>query len=145
MFVNVLNNDFAFPIRVNDSMLNSLTVQSITTQASNGQCDVSLDLKQVTYKPNVGFLGGIDTCVYEACDATDDCDIATIVIDILGIPGTTVSLFLQLSFGYSPFIAIDLLYFNCFSSILMNTSYVSKLIATSFPSATIINSTASSK
>lgn len=68
VLVSVLDND-------TPTAGKTLKVNSITTQASNGSCSISLDL-QVVYEPNPGFIG-FDTCVYEACDSIPACDTAT--------------------------------------------------------------------
>jgi len=76
--------DLAFvSVLVNDSPATgqSLNVKSIVTQASNGDCSISLDLTEVVYVPNDGFTGS-DSCVYEACDAVPVCDTATLSITV---------------------------------------------------------------
>lgn len=73
-FITVLNNDVP-------ATGESLVVQSITTQATNGFCSVSLDLVEVVYTPDDGFTG-TDTCVYEACDTQTVCDDATVTVTV---------------------------------------------------------------
>lgn len=73
-FITVLDNDVP-------AAGESLVVQSITTQAANGFCSVSLDLVEVVYTSNPGFRG-TDTCVYEACDTQTVCDDATVTVTV---------------------------------------------------------------
>lgn len=73
-FVAVIDNDTPAPGQ-------SLAVQSIVSEASNGGCTIGVDLVSVAYIPNPGFVG-IDTCVYEACDLIPDCGTATITIEV---------------------------------------------------------------
>ncbi|EJK50166.1 hypothetical protein THAOC_30892 [Thalassiosira oceanica] len=63
----------------NDVPAGQLYVSSITRQATNGYCSVSLDLVDVVYSPYSGFIG-TDTCVYEACDTQGLCDDATVTV-----------------------------------------------------------------
>jgi len=63
----------------NDVPAGQLYVSSITRQATNGFCSVSLDLVDVLYSPYSGFIG-TDTCVYEACDTQGLCDHATVTV-----------------------------------------------------------------
>ena len=74
VFVSVLENDTPAPGQ-------DLKVQSIMSYASNGGCSPSLDLLEVVYLPNVGFVG-TDSCVYEACDLVPKCDTATLTIEV---------------------------------------------------------------
>ena len=50
---------------------------------SNGSCDISIDLTQVVYQPNAGFVG-MDSCEYEACDdqTPPNCLTATVTINV---------------------------------------------------------------
>ena len=73
-FISVLDNDVHAPGE-------DLVVQSIVTDASNGECTISLSLIEVVYAPNVGFVG-MDSCVYEACDSTLKCDTAMLSIEV---------------------------------------------------------------
>ena len=73
-FISVLDNDV--PAAGED-----LGVQSIVTNGSNGDCTISLDLTQVVYTPNVGFVGD-DSCVYEACDRVPECATATLRVEV---------------------------------------------------------------
>ena len=73
-FVSVLLNDVP-------AAGETLTIRSITTPASNGDCTIGLDLTQIGYQPNDGFTG-TDSCVYEACDTVPDCDTAELTITV---------------------------------------------------------------
>lgn len=74
IFVSVLDND-------TPALGKTLTVKGITTDASNGDCSISIDLQEVVYFPNPGFTG-VDTCVYQACDSVGLCDTATLTVTI---------------------------------------------------------------
>ena len=76
VFVSVLDND-------TPSAGETLEVNNITTQASNGTCSIGLDFDEVIYEPNPGFTG-FDTCVYEACDSVPACDTAMLTIVVVG-------------------------------------------------------------
>ena len=83
----VLNND-------TPAQGDSLTVNRITRQASNGQCtstadDPSLSSLLVAYVANPGFTVGTDSCDYEACDSQSRCDTATITFNVSPPPPTT--------------------------------------------------------
>jgi hypothetical protein len=71
------------PVLVNDTPTTgqSLTIKSITKQASNGDCSIGLDLLEVVYLPNDGFTG-TDSCEYEACDLVPNCVTATVTITV---------------------------------------------------------------
>ena len=76
----------------NDSGMN-LAIKSISSQASSGECITSLSLNEVVYTPaDTAFIGS-DQCEYEACDATNMCDTATLTIvikeDLTSGPSTT--------------------------------------------------------
>lgn len=73
VFVSVLDNDTPSAGETLDQ------VNRIVTQASNGECSISIDLYEVAYFPNPGFTG-LDTCVYEACDSASSCDTATLTV-----------------------------------------------------------------
>ena len=73
-FIDVLVNDIS-------STDQTLTVKSITSQASNGDCSIGLDLLTVVYVPNEGFTG-TDSCEYEACDLVPNCVTATVTITV---------------------------------------------------------------
>eukprot|EP00578_Thalassiosira_sp_NH16_P010224 CAMPEP_0181129062 /NCGR_PEP_ID=MMETSP1071-20121207/29121_1 /TAXON_ID=35127 /ORGANISM="Thalassiosira sp., Strain NH16" /LENGTH=435 /DNA_ID=CAMNT_0023215023 /DNA_START=25 /DNA_END=1332 /DNA_ORIENTATION=- len=71
-FVNVLENDIG----------SNLRVQSIDQQGAFGTCAISLTLNEVVYAPdNLNFIGS-DECVYEVCDDMDDCDMASVKVQI---------------------------------------------------------------
>eukprot|EP00569_Conticribra_weissflogii_P005477 CAMPEP_0171341346 /NCGR_PEP_ID=MMETSP0878-20121228/10134_1 /TAXON_ID=67004 /ORGANISM="Thalassiosira weissflogii, Strain CCMP1336" /LENGTH=232 /DNA_ID=CAMNT_0011843563 /DNA_START=66 /DNA_END=764 /DNA_ORIENTATION=- len=74
-FISVLDNDI--PADPADPLI----VKSIVEDASNGLCAISLDIREVVYTPNSGFIGS-DTCVYEACDSVPLCDTATVFITV---------------------------------------------------------------
>ncbi|KAL7465462.1 hypothetical protein ACHAXS_005776 [Conticribra weissflogii] len=74
-FISVLDNDI--PADPADPLI----VKSIIQDASNGLCAISLDIREVVYTPNSGFIGA-DTCVYEACDSVPLCDTATVFITV---------------------------------------------------------------
>jgi len=76
VFVSVLDND-------TPAAGQTLSINSITTQASNGICSIGLDLDEVIYEPNPGFTG-FDSCVYEACDSALACDTATLTVIVVG-------------------------------------------------------------
>ena len=76
VFVPVLDND-------TPALEQTLKVNSIATQASNGSCSISVDLQEVVYEPNPGFTG-FDSCVYEACDSVPSCDTATLTVIVVG-------------------------------------------------------------
>lgn len=73
-FFSVLVNDVPAPGE-------DLVVRSIVTNGSTGQCTISLDLIEVTYAPDLGFVG-TDSCVYEACDTVPNCDTATMTVTV---------------------------------------------------------------
>ena len=73
-FIPVLENDTPAPGK-------ELAVRAITSNASNGSCNISLDLLEVVYVPNEGFVGA-DSCVYEACDSVPECDTETLTIEV---------------------------------------------------------------
>ena len=76
--------DLAFvSVLVNDTPAagQTLTVKSITSPASNGDCSIGLDLTDVVYMPNDGFTG-TDQCTYEACDLVPVCDSATVTFTV---------------------------------------------------------------
>jgi len=73
-FIDVLVNDTS-------STDQTLTVKSITSNASNGDCSIGLDLLTVVYVPNEGFTG-TDSCEYEACDLVPNCVTATVTITV---------------------------------------------------------------
>jgi len=75
-FVAVLGNDTPAPGE-------TLTVKSVTA-ASNGDCSIGLDLLEVVYSPNDGFIG-IDSCDYAACDSQSRCVIGRVTFTV----GTT--------------------------------------------------------
>jgi len=76
-FISVLDND-------TPAAGQTLQVVSIVTQATNGDCSISLDILEVVYLPNDGFTG-TDSCVYEACDRSSPpaCDTATVTITVV--------------------------------------------------------------
>jgi len=76
IFVSVLDND-------TPTAGQTLSINSITSQALNGDCSISIDLLEVVYFPNPGFTG-FDTCVYEACDSVPACDTATLTVIVMG-------------------------------------------------------------
>ena len=51
--------------------------------ASNGNCSIGLDLLEVVYQPDAGFVG-VDVCEYEACDDQEppQCVLATVTITV---------------------------------------------------------------
>jgi hypothetical protein len=59
-----------------------LVVTNITKDGSTGTCVVDSGTV-VMYVPNSDYVGQ-DTCVYQACDVRDKCDIATITIMVEG-------------------------------------------------------------
>ncbi len=65
----------------NDSGMN-LAIKSIASQASQGECIISLSLIEVVYTPPDAAFIGSDQCEYEACDAMDMCDTATLTVVI---------------------------------------------------------------
>ena len=77
-------DDLAFvSVLVNDTPAagQTLSVKSITSVASNGECSIGLDLTEVVYVPNDGF-SGTDKCTYEACDAVPVCATATVTFTV---------------------------------------------------------------
>jgi hypothetical protein len=60
----------------------SLSVKR-TDGASNGNCSIGLDLLEVVYQPDAGFVGA-DVCEYEACDDQEPplCVSATVKITV---------------------------------------------------------------
>ena len=80
----VSSGDLAFvAVLANDTPAagQTLTVKSITSPASNGDCSIGLDLLEVVYAPTDGFTG-TDSCVYEACDLVPQCDTATVTFTV---------------------------------------------------------------
>ena len=76
VFVSVLDND-------TPTTGKTLEVESITSQASNGNCSISPDSREVIYIPNPGFTG-FDSCVYEICDSVPACDTAILTVVVTG-------------------------------------------------------------
>ncbi|KAL3808084.1 hypothetical protein ACHAXA_006846 [Cyclostephanos tholiformis] len=74
-FIAVLEND-------TPAAGQSLSVKK-ADGASNGICSIGLDLLEVVYQPNVGFVG-VDVCEYEACDDREPplCVSATVTITV---------------------------------------------------------------
>ncbi|KAL3779606.1 hypothetical protein ACHAW5_001054 [Stephanodiscus triporus] len=74
-FIAVLENDTA-------AAGQSLSVKK-AAGASNGSCSIGLDLIEVVYMPNAGFVG-VDSCEYEACDDQEppQCVSATVTITV---------------------------------------------------------------
>ena len=76
-FIAVLENDTG----------SNLIVRAITSQPTNGQCSISLNLSEVVYIPNDTSFVGSDQCTYETCDDEEDCDTAIVRITIgSGVP-----------------------------------------------------------
>jgi len=81
-FIDVLENDESS----SSSLL--LVVRSITAQATNGECVISIDLQQVVYTPTNMDYSGSDKCTYEACivdednEWSDECGTAVVRIEI---------------------------------------------------------------
>jgi len=71
-FIAVLENDTG----------SNLIVRAITSQPTNGQCSISLNLSEVVYIPNDTSFVGSDQCTYETCDDEEDCDTAIVRITI---------------------------------------------------------------
>ena len=71
-FIAVLENDTG----------SNLIVRAITSQPTNGQCSISLNLSEVVYIPNDTNFVGSDQCTYETCDDEEDCDTAIVRITI---------------------------------------------------------------
>jgi len=71
-FIAVLENDTG----------SNLIVRAITSQPTNGQCSISLNLSEVVYIPNDTTFVGSDQCTYETCDDEEDCDTAIVRITI---------------------------------------------------------------
>ena len=77
VIIDVLENDF-------DLEGDILTV-SIVTNPINGTATVNDD-GTITYTPNAGFTG-TDMFVYQVCDTSDECDVATVVITVNAVVG----------------------------------------------------------
>ena len=75
-FIAVLENDTG----------SNLIVRAITSQPTNGQCSISLNLSEVVYIPNDTNFVGSDQCTYETCDDEEDCDTAIVRINIGSAP-----------------------------------------------------------
>ena len=73
-FIPVLENDTPAPGK-------ELAVRAITSNASNGSCTITINLLEVVYMHNEGFVG-TDSCVYEACDSVPECDAVTLTIEV---------------------------------------------------------------
>jgi len=71
-FISVLDNDTG----------SNLLVRTITSQAINGECSISLNLLEVAYFPNNTTFVGSDQCTYETCDEDENCDTAVVQINI---------------------------------------------------------------
>ncbi|MBK6338781.1 MAG: tandem-95 repeat protein [Bacteroidetes bacterium] len=78
---NILTND-------SDPEGDPLTI-SILDQPNNGSISVQPS-GQVTYTPNVGFVG-IDTFVYSICDPGGLCDTATVIVQFLDLTDVIIA------------------------------------------------------
>ncbi|MGE0089643.1 MAG: Ig-like domain-containing protein, partial [Bacteroidales bacterium] len=76
-----LNTDVIVDVLANDTGLeDGGIVVSLVSNPSNGTIVVNLD-NTVTYTPNTGFMG-TDQFEYQVCDLNNDCDTATVTINV---------------------------------------------------------------
>jgi hypothetical protein len=108
-----LNNLVFISVLVNDvpAMGQSLDVFAIASNAANGNCAVSLNIQQVVYTPNDGFVG-FDECTYEACDGMEMCDTAIVTIEVLKEENTPVPTFANTRVNPTPFPSQDVITFE---------------------------------
>jgi len=85
--ITPFNKAVTVKVLANDTQAEGLAldVRNITTDATNGICEVVGN--EVKYTPNAGFVG-IDTCVYTACvtGSNNACDTATLTITVWAAP-----------------------------------------------------------
>ena len=84
------NTPKSFDVLRNDTQAENLVlvVANVTTQATNGNCEVVIgNPSNVTYTPDADFAGR-DSCGYTACviGSDDACDTATLTIDVAAAP-----------------------------------------------------------
>jgi len=83
-----INTPVVIDILVNDSDIDGFLVPSttaITTPPVNGTVSVNLVNGEVTYTPNLDFVG-VDTFEYQICDNDGFCDIALVTVTIIEGP-----------------------------------------------------------
>lgn len=78
--ISVLNNDKYVNPADGSQILPTLSTENGKT-AKNGTVEV-LPSGQIKYTPNPGF-SGVDSFVYEICDATNKCDTAIVTVNVL--------------------------------------------------------------
>ena len=60
---------------------NRLKIEGVIRQARNGRCRVTSNGKELNYTPDGGY-DGRDSCQIEVCDSRDECDKASVFLNV---------------------------------------------------------------